>query len=342
VRRSLALLVASVLSAGVVLATASADGETCQAEMIDDAALLTPSTRLDGALEALRRDGVVVLVRTVATGASANERALDVAARCPDLGSPDGDAVIVVVGARNRDVDVLPIGTTRPQDAQVAHGMIAGRLDRGDTDVTSAVAQGLEALWQAPAAPGRPADVDPRPTTGNHWARARSRRIATAAIGTGTATAPAVLLLTEGRRRRRRVADARAEAQRCRTALAERYVDFDAAVIRAAAADDASSPKLPRAAATAVAAAGQRATQALLASAESPRRHVAEAQSLAATCRAAEEALREAVAAIGETSTWTAGTPEAQQGSSWPASGSAESSPAPSTNGSRPSGKTTA
>ena len=286
----LIVVLAAVAALGVA-ATAETNNVGCEPALIDNAGMLTTSTRLDGAVEALRREGVDTIIRTIASGAPW-DHATDLAARCPELGSRDTDAVIVVLGTAGA-AELLAIGDTAPMDAATAEQTLQERIGAGDPDVTSAVAESLEQLWQARSSND---PFEAGPGSANVWAAARQWRVARTASAVGSVVAVAGIAGVALHRRRRQLAADIDEAQRRRAALAEAYLDLDIAVIRATRGSAAGA--LPAHHAAAVNAAAERAGAALLATADARPARASHARALAATYAAAEHDLRTAVSMI--------------------------------------------
>ena len=292
-----ALAVALAVSGALLLV--GSRGIDCQA-VADEAGLLTPSSRLEGAAEMLRRDGVDTLIHTARGPGTVDDAATRLAATCRQLERPDRPAALIVLHSRG-DVAVLGVTPGMAAEARLAQATIASRMRATGSDPSSAVAVGLEQLWQANAA-GVDASDAPAPASGqaNPWAHRRLIDVGATAFGSGATTFFVLLLLGLARRRRSETRHAQVRAQSSRSALAQRYVDLDAAVIAAVARRRSAGREVPDNLTAALVAARDRATVALVDTDGSPSRRRVEALAAAAKCDDAERRLRDALRAFSD------------------------------------------
>jgi hypothetical protein len=235
--------VVCILIAGV-RPTAAAAG-SCPS-VVDPGAVLDPSSRLDGAIAALGRLDVTVLV-------TAGEPGIRQATPCANPGRPD----LFV------HYDPATEATSLSTELRLGPGLrhrVEDTMRRGlrSTDPASAIAQGLELLWQSlertssPDGSSRPGGgavaavpallaQDSRPaTTLDPFSRllgAARRLVAVIVAAGGTVTAFALAGVVARRRQARRAA--RQDARAARQLLAESYFDLDARMAEVAVVVDA-------------------------------------------------------------------------------------------------------
>lgn len=224
------LRAAAALAVGAVLWPAGAAWAGVCGAVIDDGDALAASSRLDGAVAALARTGVAASV-VVDKG--------ELPASSPYCsGSTElAGSVVVELIPHPWDVRVVTDGSVTAELGQRAQEEINGRLSTADPDVASAVAHGLELVWQAhdrrhmprlPAVEEAGLAVEAREAVdvpGPWLSGVMSRILAVLALAAGAIAAAGVFVrMVKGHQA---VQALRRTAQTARTDLAERYVDLD-------------------------------------------------------------------------------------------------------------------
>lgn len=314
--RRVAVAVAALVSALAVAPAAVA--ATCTSAIQDPAGVLAASSRLDGAVAALERLDIGVRV-------SVDHDAVVPPAQpgCPAPSAEHAGMVFVDLQGQPPEAHVGGEGSVSPALAQRAQRVMRSRLGIDAPDTASAVAQGLELVWQAQdRRESQPveqyAEAAPRPVRSLPPAGLVHvlNRVFAGVVVVGGMAAGVVAAAVAGARvraRRRALSRLRYAALAVRRDLAERYVDLDTRVATIVTNIDHAAGSAKGMATTtalaeiagrrkaAVEAAAVQAGAALLSTSRTLTRvSAAEAKEVAARCGAALDALEEAVALLSQ------------------------------------------
>lgn len=310
------------------------------APIVDPGNVLAASSRLDGAVAALERVGIAasVVVHEGELPASSPQ--------CADSTELAGSVVVQLTPDPWRVRGTA--GGSLPQElGERARDAISGRLSISESDAASAVAHGLELVWQVqdgrdirrlPELEEARVEVQARQAVGvpGPWLSLVVSRILVVLMLVGGAVA-AIAIIVRGVRRHQALQALRCAAQAARTDLAERYVDLDSLVATivmeiekgAVLLHDVAAAQVREVAAghsAAVEAAGARAGAALLSTSE-PLGHAsrAECEEVVNRCGEAlvglEDAVRLLAQSLGSTHPSLPGDPRRTVARmySWPA-----------------------
>lgn len=226
--------VAAVALLTVLGWSSDAGAAGCASAIEDPAGVLAASSRLTGAVAALERLDVGV---TIVVGVDAQHPGL--AASCSGSAGTRAGTVMVDLHGQPLSASVRSGGSVSQQLAQRAQREMLTRLRATPADAPSAVAHGLELVWQeqdqrgdeASAPRDEVADLAPEAVrTLPSAATVRLVNQMMLAVAAGVAAGTACLAGARLVARRRLLRSLRSRAQVCRSDLAERYVDLDTRV----------------------------------------------------------------------------------------------------------------